>query len=86
MRGDPGENELAALATQIGLDGQQFKECLQSERYAARVAEDVTEGGQIGITGTPGNILLHNGTGEVILAAGAQPLSEFEAQISRMLQ
>lgn len=79
-------NELAALATEIGLDGQPFKECLDSGKYAARVAEDVTEGGEIGITGTPGNILLHNGTGEVILSAGAQPLSAFEAQISSMLQ
>ena len=51
-----------------------FRECLASQRYAARVQEDYDEGVAIGISGTPGTILLHNGSGEAIPRPGAVPV------------
>ena len=78
-------DQLTPLATELGLDGQAFQQCLDSGRHADRVAEDLKEGASIGITGTPGNILLNNETGEVRLLSGAQPQANFEASIAELL-
>ncbi len=79
-------NNLVPLAKEIGLDGTQFKQCFDSGKFAARVKEDVTEGAQIGVTGTPASILLNNRTGEVIVKTGALPLAAFKADIDKMLE
>ena len=78
-------SKLVPLATEIGLDGEQFQTCLDSGKFAARVQEDFTEGSKVGITGTPGNILLNNQTGEARLKSGAQPFAAFKTDIDEML-
>lgn len=78
--------QLAPLGKEIGLDEKQFKECLDSGKQASRVQEDIDEGTQIGITGTPANILLHNNTGEVAVKFGAHPLDAFRADVDRLLE
>ena len=78
-------DQLTPLATELGLDGQAFQQCLDSGRNADRVAEDFQEGSSIGITGTPGNILLNNETGEVRVLSGALPQATFEAGIAELL-
>lgn len=77
--------KLTPLAQEMGLDGHAFNECLESGRFAARVKEDLEEGAGAGITGTPGNILLHNVSGEVRLEAGAKPVEVLKRQIDRLL-
>ena len=76
---------LALFAGEIGLDETRFKECLDSGRMTARVQEDFDEGSRIGISGTPGNIFLKNGTREVVVAAGALPFVEMRRMIDRLL-
>jgi protein-disulfide isomerase len=78
--------QLVPLGKELGLDEKQFKECLDSGKYASRVQEDIDEGNQIGITGTPANILLHNNTGQVALKLGAQPLDAFKADVDKLLE
>jgi protein-disulfide isomerase len=78
-------DQLTPLATELGLDSQAFQQCLDSGRHADRVAEDLQEGTSIGITGTPGNILLNNETGEVRLLSGALPQATFDASIAELL-
>ena len=79
-------DKLVPLAKEIGLDENEFQSCLNSGRYTGRVQEDLREGSRIGITGTPGNILLNNETGEVTVLPGAKPANILEANISRMLE
>lgn len=78
-------NKLVPLAKEIGLDESEFQSCLDGGKYTGRVQEDLREGSQIGITGTPGNILLNNNTGEVTVLQGAKPAKVLESNISRML-
>ena len=78
-------DKLTPLAEELGLDGAAFQDCVDSGRYAARVKEDFDQGREAGITGTPGNILLHNGTGEARLEAGAQPLQTLKKKVDEML-
>ena len=77
---------LVPLAQEIGLDADKFSECLESGRYTERVQEDFREGSNIGITGTPGNIFLHNKTGETVLKSGAHPFDALKIIIDKMLK
>lgn len=75
---------LAVVAT-IGLDQKAFGDCVTSEKYAARVTEDLQEGSQIGINGTPGTVLLNNQNGAVRLVSGAVPADSLAASIQQLL-
>jgi protein-disulfide isomerase len=66
-------NDLLPLAEEIGLDAGDFRACLESGKFAGRVLEDYNDGANIGITGTPGNVLRNNRTGRVVVRAGAVP-------------
>ena len=73
---------LTLIAGEIGLDKVRFEECRVSGQMAARVQEDYDEGVRIGISGTPGNIILNNKTREVIVAVGALPFgSSYKARV-----
>jgi len=77
-------SQLVPLAAEIGLDEEPFSECLESGRHEERVKADLAEGVRIGISGTPGNILLHNETGEVMVRAGAQPLDALKQAVREL--
>ncbi len=77
---------LVPLAEELGLDGGAFRTCLDSGKYTQRVLEDFAEGGRIGITGTPGNVLLHNESGDVQVRPGAVPLASLKADVEKLLQ
>jgi protein-disulfide isomerase len=79
-------DQLVPLGKEIGLDEKQLKECIDAAKYASRVQEDLNEGIQIGITGTPANFLLRNDTGEVILKVGAQPSDAIKPDIDKLLE
>ena len=76
---------LGPIAAEIGLDEKKFDECLESGRMRTRVLDDFNEGTQIGVTGTPGNIMLNNETGAVEVAAGALPFDDMRRRIERIL-
>jgi protein-disulfide isomerase len=78
-------DQLTPLAEEQGLDTSAFQVCLDSEKFAARVKEDLDEGSKAGITGTPGNILLNNVSGDVVLKTGAHPLAVFKDEIKNLL-
>lgn len=78
--------QLVPLAREIGLNEKQFQECIDSGKQSSRVQEDIDEATQLGITGTPANILLHNKTGEVALKLGAHPAEALRADVDRLLE
>jgi len=48
---------LGELATELGLDGAQFNECVDGGKYADKVEADYQEGIAAGVTGTPGSFI-----------------------------
>lgn len=78
-------SELTPLAKEIGLDEKQFAACMESDRPAVRVREDIDEGTKIGILATPTTIILDNRTGVVILQSGAVPVKALRAEIDKLL-
>lgn len=76
---------LPGYAEELGLDVDDFNDCLNSDKYAAEVARDMANGSKAGVTGTPGNVLLHNKSGDSRLVSGAQPVAAFVAAIDALL-
>lgn len=76
-KGFPIDN-LAPLAAEIGLDKTKFQQCLDSERFADKVNQQMDAGKRAGVSGTPGNILYHKPSGRVLAIHGAQPLERFQ--------
>ena len=79
------KTQFESYATAIGLSASAFTTCLDSDKYAQHVKDDMSGGSKAGVSGTPGNIVINNDTGETRLVSGAQPLSNFKAIIDEML-
>lgn len=75
---------LGPLAEEIGLDREAFDTCMSEERFRDKVLAQTEDGKASGVTGTPGNFLLHNASGEAVAISGAQPLANLERILQQM--
>ncbi|MSR87368.1 DsbA family protein [Candidatus Peribacteria bacterium] len=78
-------DKLAPLAKEFGVDEAKFTACLDSDKYAQYVTDQMNEGIKAGVQGTPGNFVINNDTKEVKNISGAVPASTFEGIIDGML-
>ena len=76
---DLSVDNLKQWAADIGLDTQEFNDCLDSGEKAVETQQDMTAGKNAGIKGTPGFII----NGELV--SGAQPYAVFEQAIEKAL-
>ncbi|MDD4900840.1 MAG: thioredoxin domain-containing protein [Patescibacteria group bacterium] len=60
-------------AGDLGLDAAKFNQCLDDGKYKSKVAEEMAEGGQAGVTGTPTTFVNGN------IYPGAYPYEDFTA-------
>lgn len=74
------------LAVEAGADKDTLIECVNSGKYEEKsLAQQASGQSLFGITGTPGNVLINNETGEYEVISGAYPAATFQAIIDRML-
>ena len=73
-------NAFVNYAGQVGMDTDQFKSCLDSDKYKNAVATDTADGNKVQVDGTP--TFFVNGYRLV----GAQPFSEFQKVIDEQLK
>ena len=76
--------ELPKIAEYVGLDKVQFNQCLESGKYAKRVADDLTDGVNSGARGTPYSVVV-SANGEKFIINGAQPYESVKAIINQAL-
>lgn len=75
---------LVPLASELGLNGDTFKQCLDSGKFAQKVKDDMAGGAKAGIQGTPGTIIIGaNGKREFI--GGALPIDQVKPLIDSVL-
>lgn len=74
------DGKLKGYAKELGLNAQQFNQCLDSEKYLKKVEGETAVAAFLGARGTPAFLL--NGQ----LLVGAQPFEVFEAAIERELK
>ncbi len=75
-----GADQLKAYATEMGLDAEKFNACFDSEKYGAEIRQEMQEGQQIGVSGTPAFFI--NGR----FVSGAQPFETFAGIIDEELE
>jgi len=75
-----GPQQLMTYATQLGMDSDDFKKCVDSGKYKDAVLRDEGEGEKLGVQGTPAFFI--NGRP----LSGAQPQSEFARVIDEELK
>jgi len=78
-------SDLPNLAKEAGVNESKFTSCLESGKYAERVKNDADTAASLGVSGTPGNILLDTKTGKTKLMPGAYPYEDFKKAIDEML-
>lgn len=76
--------ELPKIAEYIGLDKTQFSQCLESGKYAKRVADDLADGVKSGAQGTPYSVVIAT-NGEKFVINGALPYANVKAVIEQAL-
>jgi protein-disulfide isomerase len=69
----------ASYAQDLGLDGDALRTCLESDQFVEQIAQDVQQGEQNGVSGTPTFFI--NGQ----LMAGAYPFENFQQVIEAEL-
>lgn len=77
-------DQLVPTAKTVGLDEAKFKSCLDSGKWADKVAQQMKGGTAAGVNGTPGNIVVSK-DGDSQLVSGAVPLASFTSVIDGML-
>lgn len=77
---------LKDIAAENNINKDELTTCIDSGKYADKVKNQMNRGqSTFGVTGTPGNVIINNVTGEYEVISGAYPASAFEAIIDRML-
>ncbi len=66
-------SKLPDVASEIGLNGNQLKTCLDSDKYSKKIKEDVDNATKVGVQSTPSNVLFDTKTGKSKTIAGAVP-------------
>lgn len=84
--GENDEDTMLALAEENGLNKTTIKTCLDNGDMKEIVAEKFNTGSQeFGITGTPGNVIINNETGEYEVVSGAYPSEKFIETVNLLL-
>lgn len=79
-------DKLPAIAKGLGMNEGKFKTCLDSGKHAKYVQDQMQEGIEAGVQGTPGNFVVNNTTKEWKDISGAVPVSSFQSIIDAMLK
>lgn len=80
------ERFLLKEAEDLGWNKASLETCLDNETYSAKVDAQMERGSTLfGVTGTPGNVLINNETGEYEVISGAYPTSSFVEIIDKLL-
>jgi protein-disulfide isomerase len=82
------ERRLSAFADQIGLDTNQFNDCITSNKYQSQSDQDLKDAIAAGVQGTPSFVVTYtDASGKEVteLIEGAQPFSVFQTKIDAAL-
>jgi len=87
LSGNNSETEILKLAGEASVDTESVSLCIENGDSQELVASKFAIGTDVfGVTGTPGNIILNNTTGEYQLVSGACGASTFEKAIDYHLE
>lgn len=77
--------DLPKLAQELGLNQSKFEECLNSDKYAAKVQQQLSEGTAAGVSGTPSTFVVIDKTGASQQVEGAVPYQQLKQAVDAAL-
>lgn len=83
--GKPTLDVVETVATEEGFEAEAFMACVNGGDFAQKVLDQMAFGRKMGVTGTPGNIVMNNETGEYQKVSGAVPATAFDPAIGQYL-
>ncbi len=78
-------DKLGPLAAELGVNQPAFQKCLDSDKYAQVVKDQIADGTTGGVNGTPSTFVV-DAKGETKLVVGAQPIDAFKTVIDQALK
>lgn len=90
--GKPDPNNLSNDISALKLNAKTFNACLDSGKYAQKIATDISEGMKLGVRGTPSFFLGKSNQDDsstihaTKMLRGAQPFAAFKAAIEELLK
>lgn len=78
-------DQLGPLAAEVGVNQSAFQNCLDSDKYAQLVKDQIADGTTGGVSGTPSTFLI-DGNGKSQIIVGAQPVESFKTAIDAILK
>ncbi|MCB9809106.1 thioredoxin domain-containing protein [Candidatus Nomurabacteria bacterium] len=76
--------QVDAVLKENNINKSDYQACLEDGAAEARVQADMDRAVDLGITGTPGNLIVHIPTGRSVLLPGALPLNIFNQAIEAL--
>ena len=71
-------------ARQANLDADTLIDCVEQNRFKDKINQHAEEARQLGLVGTPANILLHHPSGKLMLRQGAASLLRLRMDIAQL--
>lgn len=78
------DEQLRLNAGRVGVDIEEYDNCIEEERFSSIVDEQYNAGAAAGVAGTPANFII-NKNGEVWSLPGAVPLEDLKATIDEAM-
>ena len=72
------KDNLKNLASDLGLDRNEFDSCLDENRFLSLVNDDLAMARELGFDGTPAFLIISNEDTTAVAITGAQPFSTFQ--------
>jgi len=86
IKGAPSQSVINSTLSEIKVDTKKVQKCVDSNKFKSKIDADQNEGSsKFGVNGTPGNVLINTKTGKYEVVSGAQPESNFDAAIVRLM-
>lgn len=83
------KDKVYAIASDLSLNGDDLKSCVEAEKYKDEVQKDIADGAAAGASGTPTFFIGKSdstGTIEGNILVGAQPYTAFQSAIDNLLK
>ncbi len=82
------KDKIYTIATDLGLNTDNLKNCVEAAKYKAEVAKDIADGTKVGVSGTPSFFIGKSSGTEIdgTMLVGAQPYFAFQTIIDQQLK
>jgi len=85
LGGDASLDIAKMAAEEVGLDEEALMDCVLSGEFEQLVKDHMLFGRTLWVTWTPGNVIIHNPSGNYLKLNGAVPAERFDAPIEQLL-